>query len=77
MENNSDKQLRDKLKGIEPPFDPKAWENMEVMLDKKKKRRGFFWLWAGGIAASLLLVGVIGYELGLNNILKRNTKMYR
>lgn len=42
MENNSDKQLRDKLSSTEFPFDPQAWEQMEAMLDKKKKRRGFF-----------------------------------
>lgn len=74
MENNSDKKLRDKLKGIEASYDPLAWENMEAMLDKKKKRRGFFWLWTGGIAAALLLVGVIGYELGVNSSESREAK---
>jgi hypothetical protein len=62
MESNSDKQLREKLSSTEFPFDPKAWEQMEAMLDEKKKRRGFFWWWTGGIAAALLLV-VFGYEL--------------
>ncbi len=62
MENNSDKQLRDKLSGTEFPFDPQAWDKMDAMLDEKKKRRGFFWWWTGGIAAALLF-GVIGYEL--------------
>lgn len=62
MENNSDKQLRDKLSSTEFPFDPQAWEQMEAMLDGKKKRRGFLWWWTGGIAAALLF-GVIGYEL--------------
>src|SRR5687767_10776334 len=66
MESNSDEQLRDKLKSTEFPFDPQAWEKMEGMLDEKKKRRGVFWWWTGGIAA-LLLVGVVGYELGVNS----------
>lgn len=64
MESNSDKQLREKLKGFEAPFDPEAWGQMEAMLDEKKKRRGFFWWWFGGIAAGLLLFGVLGYEFG-------------
>lgn len=57
MENNADKHLRDKLQGLQMPYDPAAWEQMEAMLDKKKKRRGFFWWWTGGIAAALLLTG--------------------
>ncbi len=67
MENNSDKHLRDKLRGMEFPFDPQAWAKMEAMLDGKKKRRGFFWWWlTGGIAAALLLtVGTIGWGLYL------------
>lgn len=66
MENNSDKQLRDKLSGTEFPFDPQAWEQMEAMLDKKKKRRGFFWWWTGGVAAVLVLaIGSIGWGLFL------------
>ena len=64
MENNfSDKQMRDKLKGIEAPFDPQAWEQMEAKLDNEKKRRGFFWWWFSGAAAGmLLLAGVLGYQ---------------
>jgi hypothetical protein len=66
MESNADKQLREKLKGMEYPFDPQAWEHMEAMLDEKKKRRGFFWWWFGGIAAALLITaGTVGYGLWL------------
>lgn len=57
MESNADKHLRDKLQGLQMPYDPAAWEQMEAMLDKKKKRRGFFWWWTGGIAAAVLLTG--------------------
>lgn len=62
MENNADKHLREKLQGLQMPYDPAAWEQMEEMLDKKKKRRGFFWWWTGGIAAAVLLSGG-GYML--------------
>ena len=55
MENNSDKQLRDKLNSTEFPFDPQAWGQMEAMLDNKKKRRVFFWWWLSGVAAVGLL----------------------
>lgn len=62
MESNSDKTMRDKLKGIEMPFDPAAWEQMEAMLDKKEKKRGFFWWWyAGGMAGLMLLTGAGAY----------------
>ena len=37
MESNSDKQLREKLSGTEFPFDPKAWGQMEAMLDEKRR----------------------------------------
>jgi hypothetical protein len=62
MENKSDKLLRDKLKGVEFPFDEKSWQQMEQMLDGKKKTRGFFFWWLNGIAA-LLVLGVGGYFL--------------
>ena len=78
MENNSDKQLRDKLNSTEFPFDQQAWDKMEGMLDGKKKRRGFFWWWTGGIAAALLF-GMIGYELrgvvGEGKLEVRSTKL--
>lgn len=62
MESNSDKAMRDKLQGVEVPFDPAAWEQMEAMLDKKEKKRGFFWLWfSAGMAALLLLTGAGAY----------------
>lgn len=62
MESNSDKAMRDKLQGVEVSFDPAAWEQMEAMLDKKEKKRGFFWLWfSAGMAALLLLTGAGAY----------------
>ncbi len=60
MENNTDKKIADKLKGIEMPYEPEAWQEMEALLDKKKKRRVIFWWFFGsGIAACLLLGGLL------------------
>ena len=62
MESNSDKAMRDKLQGVEMPFDPAAWEQMEAMLNKDEKKRGFFWWWFGaGMAALILLSGAGAY----------------
>ncbi len=63
MENNSDKEMRDKLRGVEQPFDPKAWEQMEAMLEKDRKPKAFIWWWMGGVAACLMLgAGIFGYQ---------------
>ena len=62
MESNGDKEMRDKLRGVELPFDPKAWEQMDAMLEKDRKPKIFFWWWTGGIAACLFMAaGIFGY----------------
>lgn len=63
MESNAeDKAMRDKLKGLEFPFEPAAWDKMEAMLEKdEKKRRGFFWWWFSGAALVTLLASGVGY----------------
>ncbi len=68
MENNSDKEIRDKLQNVEFPFDPKAWGQMESMLEEKRKPKGFFWWWFSGVAACLLLAGgIYGYHQFTNS----------
>ena len=71
MENNTDRELKDKLQSLDFPFDPKAWEQMESKLEENRKPKGFLWWWFGGVAASLLVVaGMYGYhQLGtrMNN----------
>jgi hypothetical protein len=59
MESNSDKEMRDKLRGVELPFDPKAWEQMDAMLEKDRKPKAFLWWSMGGIAACLIMAGGI------------------
>lgn len=54
-DKSSDKLIRDKLQGLEFPYEPKAWEQMKSMLDEKNDRKGFFWWWATGVAALLLI----------------------
>jgi hypothetical protein len=68
MENNSDKELRGKLQNVEFPFDPKAWEQMEAMLEEKRKPKVILWWWVGGIAACLILgMGMYGYHQFASN----------
>ena len=38
MENNTDRELKDKLQSLDFPFDPKAWEQMESKLEENRKR---------------------------------------
>jgi len=58
--NLSDKILSEKLKGIQPEFDPAAWEKMESMLNEdEKKRRPVFWWWFSGSLLAAVLCGVI------------------
>jgi Outer membrane protein beta-barrel domain len=74
MESNSDKEMRDKLRGVELPFDPKAWEQMEAMLEKERKPKAFIWWWTGGIAAALILAtGILGYHQFYNHTADNNT----
>lgn len=67
MESNSDKAMRAKLQGVEMPFDPAAWEQMEAMLNKDEKKRGFFWWWFGAGMASLLLLTGGGAYLAMHH----------
>jgi len=66
MENNSDKILRDKLAGLQPPFEPQAWQQMEAMLNKNEKPKGFLFWWLGGIAF-LLATGILLYSVSTMN----------
>jgi hypothetical protein len=62
MENNSDKIIREKLAGLQPPFEPAAWQQMEAMLNKKEKPKGFLFWWLGAIAV-LLATGIVLYSV--------------
>ena len=56
MERNlNDKQLREKLQSAEYSFDPKAWEQMDAMLDSKSKTKIVPWWWS---AAALLVISI-------------------
>jgi len=62
MENNSDKEMRDKLQNMEFPYDPKAWAQMETMLNEKTQPKRFFWWWFSGVAAGLFIAALLGYR---------------
>src|SRR6187402_1408095 len=66
MENNSDKIIREKLAGLQPPFEPQAWQQMEAMLNKNEKPKGFLFWWLGGIAF-LLATGIVMYSVNTTN----------
>jgi hypothetical protein len=70
MQNNrEDKIWRDKLQSFQAEFDPAAWEQMEAMLGKDEKRKGFIWWWlAAGLLGFVLLVGGAGWLLIDKNI---------
>ena len=59
MQNEmNDKLLREKLGGYNAPFDENAWAQMDAMLDNRKKRRGFFWLWFSGASVAAVMGAV-------------------
>jgi hypothetical protein len=59
MQNEiNDKLLREKLGGYNAPFDENAWAQMDAMLDNRKKRRGFFWLWFSGASVAAVMSAV-------------------
>jgi hypothetical protein len=67
MENNSDKILREKLNGIQPAFDPQAWQKMEAMLDNKKKPKAFLFWWFGSIAVVAVSATMLYFAFNKNN----------
>lgn len=59
MQNEmNDKLLRQKLGGYHAPFDENAWAQMDAMLNNRKKRRGFFWLWLSGASIAAVMGAV-------------------
>ncbi|NNE16779.1 MAG: hypothetical protein HKN51_17485 [Saprospiraceae bacterium] len=62
------KDFRDRLRNHEVPFNPEAWDQMNLMLDslEGKKKKYFFLWWLFG--AGLLLIGI--YLISRNNNLR-------
>jgi hypothetical protein len=59
MQNEmNDKRLREKLGSYHAPFDANAWTQMNTMLDNRKKRRGFFWLWFSGTSVAAVMAAM-------------------
>lgn len=61
MENKNDigRAFRERLKDLDRTPSDQVWARIEADLEKKKKRRGVFWLWWPGLVA-MLLVGYWG-----------------
>lgn len=53
-------KIRDSFDGHEEPFDPKEWAKFShAYFGKSRKPIATWWFWAGGIAASLLLIALL------------------
>lgn len=58
QENEFDKTLKDKISQMNFEFKDSYWNEMEALLDKKSKKRGFLLWWVSGISfASLFIAG--------------------
>ncbi len=55
-EEKNDKILRQQLQNLQVPYDTQAWNQMEDMLNKEQKKRGFIF-WFTGAFCALLLMG--------------------
>ena len=69
---NIERLFQEKFKDFEVVPPQRVWDNIEVALTKKKKRKVIpIWLRLSGVAALLLVGALIGYEI-LNNSPKIN-----
>lgn len=61
MESKKDigRAFRERLKDLDRSPSDDVWAKIEADLEKKKKRRGIFWLWWPGLLAALL-IGYLG-----------------
>jgi hypothetical protein len=60
-EQQQDKILKEKLQQLQVPFDANAWAQMDAMLNKEQKKRGFIFWWLGAVGALLLIGGAALY----------------
>lgn len=60
-DNDIDKLFKDGFEGANEPFNEAAWNSMEKLLDKKKKRGFFFWFTRGILPAILVLIPTFFY----------------
>jgi hypothetical protein len=60
-EQQQDKILKEKLQQLQVSFDANAWAQMDAMLNKEQKKRGFIFWWLGAVGALLLIGGAALY----------------
>ncbi len=67
---NIERLFQEKFKQFEATPPPVAWQNIQAKLETKKKKTRVFpiWLRNSGIAASIVLSGLIGYQIKSNSI---------
>ncbi|UMY66824.1 MULTISPECIES: hypothetical protein [unclassified Flavobacterium] len=78
MENKKDigRAFRERLKDLDQTPSDEVWARIEADLEKKKKRRGVFWLWWPGLAA-MLLVGYFGVTYFTGDAVESNDNWER
>lgn len=58
-QNDFDQWIRNLADEAESPFHEASWLKMEELLDSKKKKRIFWWVWPLGIGSTILVTGLI------------------
>lgn len=75
-EEKNDKILRQQLQNLQVPYDAQAWNQMEAMLNKEQKKRGFIF-WFTGAFCALLIMGsaaIYFYHNTKNNFINTETQ---
>jgi hypothetical protein len=60
-EQKQDKILKEKLQQLQVPFDANAWAQMDVLLNKEQKKKGFIFWWLGTLGTLILISGTALY----------------
>jgi hypothetical protein len=83
-QNDFDQWIRKLADEAESPFHEASWLKMEELLDDKKKKRIFWWIWPLGIGSAITIFGLIYFLVNTNNHFNRynqafatNTKTHR
>jgi len=58
-QSDFDHWIRNLADEAESPFHEASWLKMEELLDTKKKKRIFWWIWPVGIGSNIVLAGLI------------------
>ena len=60
-EQQQDKILKEKLQQLQVHFDANAWAQMDALLNKEQKKKGFIFWWLGTLGTLILISGTALY----------------